>query len=102
MGNLKTAHVRLCERPSVPLHISEMAEWILLIFYSWIAHISQVVPVFSDFEKNENWRFYDRFSENFLPRFKIVQTCLEIVLIDGKLDSCKTLQQTDQHSRDDL
>ena len=60
MGNLKTAHVcasvRTCVRPSirssVTHHISEMAGWIHLKFYSRITYIPGVMQVFTDFEKS--------------------------------------------------
>ena len=77
MGNLKTAHVRVsvcvCVCLSVCLSVanrsSEMAGWIHLIFYSMMTHIPGVMPVLSNFEKNQNWRFYGRFSYNFWPEF---------------------------------
>ena len=73
--------------------ISDMAAWIDLIFYSMITYIPGVMPVFSDFEKIENWRFYGSFSYNFRPGFHIVQSFSEIVLRDGRMDSNETLQQ---------
>ena len=98
--------VRASVRPSVRAcdwyRISEMPWRIHLIFYRIMTHISGVMPVFSDFEKNQNWRFYGRFSEKKLPDSKMLQVCSETVLRNGLMDSCETFQQNDQHSRDDI
>ena len=42
-----------------------------------MANIPEMISVFSDLEKNQNWRFYGRLSENFLPDFKMLQVCFE-------------------------
>ena len=67
-----------------------------------MANIPEMISVFSDLEKNQNWRFYGRLSENFLPDFKMLQVCFESVLRNGWMDSFEILQQYDQHSRDDF
>ena len=92
MGNLYTAHVRACVHPSVRAsvehRISEMAGWIHLKVNSRITYISGVMPVFSDFEKNENCRFYGRF---FL-------SVSDLILGNGWMDSSDILQQVNQYS----
>ena len=52
-----------------------------------MANIPEMIFVFSDFERIENWRFHIRFSDDFMLRFKIVQihVCHKVVLIYGFL-----------------
>ena len=97
MGNLKTAHVR----PSVGHHISEMPGWIHLKFYSMITYIPRVMPVFSDFEKIVNWRFYGRFSSFFQTVLNLGSVFSVLYLGHGCLDSYDTSQNDQIHLRDD-
>ena len=94
--------VRLCVCACVWYRISEMPGWIYLIFYMVVTNVSGVMPVFSDFEKSQNWQFYGHFSENFRPAFKIVQVCSETVLWNGWMDSYEILKQYGQYSRDEF
>ena len=88
-------------RASVGHRISEMAGWIHLKLYSLITYIPGVMPVFSDLKKIQNWRFYGRISDDFLPEFKIVQYSSDTVLRDDFVDSIETLIHHGLYARDD-
>ena len=45
-------------------------------------YILEMICEFSDFEKIQIWRFYDRFSDEFLPEFYLVQHSSETVRRD--------------------
>ena len=45
-------------------------------------YILEMICVFSDFEKDQNWRFYGCIPDEFLPEFKIVQHSFDMVLKD--------------------
>ena len=65
---------------------SEMTEWIHLKLEYIIDYILEMICVFSDFKKIQNWRFYSRFPDEFLPEFKIVQHSSDKVLRDDWVD----------------
>ena len=65
-------------------------------------YILEMICVFSDFEKIKNWRFYGRFSDEFLPEFKIVQHSSDTVLRDDWVDSFETLIHHGLYSRNHM
>ena len=65
-------------------------------------YILEMICVFSDFGKNKNRQFYGRFSDEFLPEFKIVQHSSDTVLRDDLVDSFETLICHGLYSRDDM
>ena len=78
-----------------------MAVWIHLKFYSMITYIPGVMPIFSDFEKVENWRFYGHFSSFFQTVLNLGFVFSELYLGHGCLDSYDTSQHDHIHLRDD-
>ena len=64
--------------------------------------IPRVMHVFSDFKKIQNWRFYGRISDDFLPEFKIVQYSSDTVLNDDFVDSIETVIHHGLYARDNM